>query len=189
MALQLGFKVIIDRCTSCRGCELACINENQLGQVKRRTIKPFETKRKDLPIVQFSIGCNHCKNPACIAVCPMHCFKKRRDGVVIHDPTNCIGCQSCVGACPFQAPSMNEHTRKVDKCNLCAPRLDRGQKPACVSACINSALQLVNLSEQDSLCDSTTSVNNIKMMQYTKPSLVIELPKYKTRSYLRSSQT
>ncbi|WNF38241.1 4Fe-4S dicluster domain-containing protein [Bacillaceae bacterium IKA-2] len=188
MAIQLGFKVNIDNCIACRACELACKNEHQLSQGRRRTVRSFERKQQNLPIVQFSIGCNHCESPACIAVCPNHCFKKRRDGVVIHDPTECIGCQSCIGACPFQAPSFNEYTRKVDKCNLCSSRLDKGQNPACVSACITGALQLVNILKEDTSHSTTSWIDEIKMLQYTKPSLIIQLPKHKTKSYLRGNQ-
>ena len=52
-----------------------------------------------------------------------------------HDVEICIGCYSCVGACPYGAPQKNEINSRMVKCDLCAWRLDNGDTPACVLAC------------------------------------------------------
>jgi ferredoxin-like protein FixX len=33
----------------------------------------------------FSLACNHCENPACLAACPVEAYTKRDDGVVVHN--------------------------------------------------------------------------------------------------------
>jgi formate dehydrogenase iron-sulfur subunit len=39
-----------------------------------------------------------------MAVCPVDCFYKTSEGVVLHDKDLCIGCGYCFYACPFGAP-------------------------------------------------------------------------------------
>ena len=174
MIMQMGFKVDIDRCISCSACTLACSNEHvQTGQARRR-LKTFTTTVEDVSLIQFSVGCNHCKNPACLAVCPQRCFKKRRDGIVYHDPFNCIRCESCIGVCPYNAISINVYSGKAVKCNFCSDRLEEGKDPACVTACMTGALQYTNVSEDASF--SNDGKDQIKMMQYTEPSLLLTMP-------------
>ena len=47
----------------------------------------------------------------------------------------CIGCGSCVAACPYGARYINASLGKVDKCDFCASRLEKGLEPACVTTC------------------------------------------------------
>ena len=95
--------------------------------------------------------CNHCKNAPCTQACPTQATFKREDGIVIMDYHRCIGCRFCMAACPFGARSFNfrdprpfvEETDPhfptrtkgvVEKCNLCAERLAKGELPHCVEA-------------------------------------------------------
>lgn len=99
------------------------------------------------------VTCNHCDRPACTRVCPTGAtWKRETDGVVMMDMHRCIGCRYCMAACPYGARSFNwrdprPYVKKgiqtgfptrskgvVEKCNLCAERLARGQIPACVEA-------------------------------------------------------
>ena len=79
--------------------------------------------------------CIKCKYTDCVEVCPVDCFYKTEDGVVLHDKDLCIGCGYCFYACPFgapQFPSSNASTPdgratdwfgargKMDKCTFCA---------------------------------------------------------------------
>ena len=103
----------------------------------------------------FLVFCNHCTNPPCCRVCPTKATWQREDGVVMMDQHRCIGCRFCMAACPFGARSFNYgDPRKapkelnpdfptnpayptrtkgvVEKCNLCAERLAKGEMPACM---------------------------------------------------------
>jgi len=51
-------------------------------------------------------------------------------------------------ACPYNRPQYNTTVKKVEKCNLCYERLDRGEKPACVAACVLEALEVVEINEE-----------------------------------------
>lgn len=97
--------------------------------------------------------CNHCDSPPCVRACPTKATFKNKEGIVAMDYHRCIGCRFCMAACPYGARSFNwMDPRKgldqnkinrdfptrmrgvVEKCNFCADRLGRGEKPACVEA-------------------------------------------------------
>lgn len=79
--------------------------------------------------------CNQCSNPSCVQVCPTGATYRTKDGVVLIDPTYCIGCRYCIQACPYGVRYFNENTGNADKCNWCYHRITKGLNPACVEAC------------------------------------------------------
>ena len=110
----------------------------------------------------ISVACMHCSDAPCMAVCPVDCFYRTDDGVVLHDKDLCIGCGYCFYACPFGAPQFPQAGAfglrgKMDKCTFCAggPEADRseaefqkygrnrlaeGKLPACAEMCSTKAL-------------------------------------------------
>ena len=54
---------------------------------------------------------------------------------IIADPSVCIGCKTCIEACPYHAPCYDEQESKTYKCDMCTDRQERGELPACVAAC------------------------------------------------------
>lgn len=186
MDKQLGFLMDLYRCIGCHSCATACRNEHRLGNFRHRRVLTLANEKENV-FTFLSMSCNHCQNPACLAVCPQKCFKKRRDGVVIHAPLKCNGCGSCVGACPFGAPRINPQTGKVSKCNLCPQRLTQGLKPACVSACPTEALQVINLKEPPA-DRYVQAVPGLDLARITKPSVRFNLPQAPINFWRRASE-
>lgn len=149
MSIQLGFLHNSEKCIGCRGCEMACKNEYQTNASTRwRQVYQLNEENFALPTRMFiSIACNHCEKPECLRVCPVGAYTKREDGIVVHDQSRCIGCKLCTMACPYGRPQFNPEKKQAEKCSLCHQRLDRGEKPACVAACIPGALELVEINE------------------------------------------
>ena len=79
--------------------------------------------------------CNECRDSPCVQACPVGATFDSPDGVVLVDPTYCIGCGFCVEACPYGCRYLNPETHTADKCTLCYHRITRGLKPACVEVC------------------------------------------------------
>jgi Fe-S-cluster-containing dehydrogenase component len=85
--------------------------------------------------------CFHCEKPWCVAACPTGAMQKReKDGIVFVESALCVGCKSCMVACPWGTPQWNPETGKAAKCDYCRDRVDAGLKPACVTKCLTQCL-------------------------------------------------
>ena len=100
---RMKFICDAERCIECNGCVTACKAEHDVpwGVNRRRVV----TLNDGLPGEKsISVACMHCSDAPCMAVCPVDCFYRTDEGVVLHDKDVCIGCGYCSYACPFGAP-------------------------------------------------------------------------------------
>jgi phenylacetyl-CoA:acceptor oxidoreductase subunit 1 len=161
----------LERCIGCYACVGACKDENATTKgilwssaVQGETGTYPNTRRFYIPTL-----CNHCADAPCVTICPTGASYKRADGIVLVDPTKCIGCQYCVSVCPYGArhylaqiqPYFAEGFTKwetvhytkhtagvVEKCTFCVQRIDagtaKGLKPGvdrdATPACVNACL-------------------------------------------------
>jgi formate dehydrogenase iron-sulfur subunit len=161
---SMGVLVDLSRCVGCRTCEAACNREQGLpapdkpfddesvfdeiyhGNQKRRPSESAYTvvNRYDIPgreegPVYRKIQCNHCQEPTCLTSCFVNAYTKTPEGAVIYDPKVCVGCRTCMIACPFYIPAYSYSSAinpVVKKCIMCYDtRLKYGKPPACVEAC------------------------------------------------------
>jgi len=137
-----GFVIDQGKCIGCHACTTACKSENQvpLG-VNRTWVKYVETGAYPDVRRRFQVTrCNHCANPPCVRICPVTAMYQRDDGIVEFDPSICIGCKSCMQACPYDSIYLDPETDTAAKCTFCAHRLDVGLEPACVVVCPEHAI-------------------------------------------------
>lgn len=108
--------MIIDqrKCVGCNACTVACMAENVTGpKLHYKPVYETETgKYPDVKRVWTPSACNQCDNPACVSVCPVNATGKETKGVaagiITIDYNACIGCGSCVEACPYGARKVDE---------------------------------------------------------------------------------
>ncbi|MFQ5900512.1 MAG: 4Fe-4S dicluster domain-containing protein [Thermodesulfobacteriota bacterium] len=131
-------------CIGCRYCEIYCLVEHSRS---KDIIKAFKMEApRAIPRIRveeegpvsFALQCRHCEEPECVFACITGAMYKDSDtGKVIHDPDRCIGCWTCIMACPYGVIMRDEGNKRIaSKCDLC-PDLDT---PACVANCPNEAL-------------------------------------------------
>lgn len=107
-----GFYVNSADCYGCKSCQVACATEKVLtpGVFIRRVRQINAAAPGGHAFV--SMACNHCDEPACVANCPVGAYQKMDNGLVVQDHDKCIGCKTCIEACPFHAPSYDEATSR-----------------------------------------------------------------------------
>jgi Fe-S-cluster-containing dehydrogenase component/formate-dependent nitrite reductase membrane component NrfD len=176
--MRYGFLIDNRKCIGCHACTVACKSENRvpLG-VNRTWVKYVEKGRFPNTRRYFqAMRCNHCGNAPCVTVCPVGAVFMRRDGIVDFDPGRCIGCKTCMQACPYDAIYVDPESRTAAKCNFCAHRIDNGLEPACVTVCPERAIVVGDLDDPSSeiaglIARHATRVR--KPEQGTKPKLFI----------------
>ena len=134
----------VKRCIGCFSCESHCKSKNNLPVGPRfcQIIMVGPKLVNNLPrTANIFMPCFHCEEPWCLKVCPSGAIKKRSaDGIVFIEPAACIGCKSCIMACPWGTVQWDPVTNKAIKCDYCKDRLDGGLKPACVTKCLTQCL-------------------------------------------------
>jgi Fe-S-cluster-containing dehydrogenase component len=150
--VQYGFAIDQRTCIGCHACTVACKTEHEvpLGQF-RTWVKYVDTG--SFPDTTRSFGvmrCNHCTDAPCVKICPTQALFKRDDGIVDFDNERCIGCKSCMQACPYDAIYIDADTHTAAKCNLCAHRVDQDLEPACVVVCPTHSIWVGDLDDPTS---------------------------------------
>ena len=146
-AVEKRVLIDLDRCIECRSCAAACY----YSHANAPAVGFARSGWALLPVI-----CRQCKSAACVDACPVEAMVRDESGIVQRRLFRCIGCGSCVRACPFgvipdqlsPAPAgvkrpdrMSGH--QVAKCDLCADRTAdpaSGASPRCVVACPSGAL-------------------------------------------------
>ena len=140
--MKYGFVIDNRKCIGCHACTTACKSEHDVPVgVNRTWVKQVEKGEFPNSRRLFSVmRCNHCTDAPCVNICPTSALFTRADGIVDFDKDRCIGCKSCMQACPYDALYIDPQTQTAAKCNYCAHRVDVGLEPACVNVCPEQAI-------------------------------------------------
>ncbi len=141
----------VKKCHACLTCVVECAYA-RLGLSKYLTLTPALSApdvsleaRGDLVV---SLHCMQCNDTPCITACPTGAiYRRSTDEPVLIDKNLCIGCKSCMFACPIGAISLGPEGKAFQKCDMCIARLQKSQLPVCVTSCPTGAIQLTTLDE------------------------------------------
>jgi molybdopterin-containing oxidoreductase family iron-sulfur binding subunit len=165
-------------CIGCDTCSVACKQENNLPEgvwwtrvirVNMDGANGADDGHSERKLEHLPLGCQHCANGPCVEVCPTSATYRTSDGLVMQDPSLCIGCRYCTIVCPFtgvrvyasEQPTyalpfptgdnpMVHRARTTEKCTFCTHRLEQGKLPACIDACPLKARTFGDLNDPDS---------------------------------------
>ncbi len=155
-----------EKCVGCRACEVACFTEhnrktNHVGQTVGTVGTPilprlYLTRTEE---ICTPVQCRHCEDAPCMQACTLHAIERKNNQIVVNEG-KCTGCKDCVMACPFGAieilpsvrngfiekqPDSDDNRKIASKCDCC---IDNPKGPACVRACKQEALRIVELKEE-----------------------------------------
>jgi carbon-monoxide dehydrogenase iron sulfur subunit len=126
--------VDFERCVGCRVCEGICAFTHYRTHsrgLSAITVTAFDEISTDVPVV-----CVQCEDAPCQAACPTKSiYRNESTGAYLVNRETCIGCRSCVFACPFGAMFFHEEEHVPIKCDLCSG------EPECVRICPSEALR------------------------------------------------
>jgi Fe-S-cluster-containing dehydrogenase component len=108
----------LSKCVGCGACAFACKAENNTrtrgsgqsynwGDFLIRTEGRFpNVTHQVMPVM-----CNHCSDAPCVKECkskanPHKAMYKTPEGITMHDPALCIGCQRCQEVCPYSSEQL-----------------------------------------------------------------------------------
>lgn len=170
--MKYAMAIDLNQCIGCHACTIACKSEHDIPiGVWRCWVKEVEkgvfpsTRREFLPVL-----CNQCDDAPCRNICPTRALFRRPDGIVDLDPEWCIGCKSCMVACPYDQLFIDPNTQTAEKCNFCSNRLEVGLEPACVVVCPTQCRIFGDIDDPDS------KVSNL----IAHEPVTVRKPEYKT---------
>ena len=128
------------KCSGCRACESYCALKHE-GVCNPASARIHIVKWEQEGIY-VPISCMRCEFPACEMVCPKHAtYRNYLTGAMEVSPNLCIGCLSCVFACPFGATFQDQETGRILKCDLC------DGDPTCAKVCPTGAITFEDVSK------------------------------------------
>jgi Fe-S-cluster-containing dehydrogenase component/formate-dependent nitrite reductase membrane component NrfD len=174
--MRYGFVIDQNRCIGCHACTVACKEEHNIAVgVNRTWVKYIEKGFYPDTRRHFAVlRCNHCDDAPCIEICPTVALFRRPDGIVDFDHERCIGCKSCMQACPYDALYIDPDRNTAAKCNFDASRVEMGYKPACEVVCPTQAILSGDLDDPNSLVSRRIALEKVsvrKPEKGTKPKL------------------
>lgn len=162
--MTYGMLIDLKKCIGCHACSVACkeAHGTRPGVRRSKVERKCEGTYPDVRQTAYPMLCMHCENAPCVEMCPTGASVKRDDGIVVINKDDCIGCKTCMNACPYDARQFSENedgyfgaelneyedvmyptmpAGTMDKCTFCAERIDagEGQMQACVAACPGGA--------------------------------------------------
>ena len=135
-------------CVGCGLCGVYCAAAH--SKYKDNIVKAFKKQAKrpvarivleEAGPISFGVQCRHCDEPECVKACITGAMTKDPEtGLVLNDRDRCVGCWTCIAACPNGAiiRDISDSSKVAVKCDLCID--NQGELPACVANCPNRAL-------------------------------------------------
>lgn len=162
---------LIERCTGCRSCEIACAVEHSKNKELAKAVQEDPSPRYRVRVLavdekggkvrlrSVALQCRQCEDPACAVACIAGGIAKDKEtGAVRFNSEKCVGCWSCTMICPYGAIIRVSDQGIAVKCDQCPDRA----VPACVEACPTKALLFCTPEEFEAMTREKETVDRRK---------------------------
>lgn len=104
-----------------------------------------------LEIAEFAVYCRQCTDAFCVSACPKEALERQEDGLIKRFNMHCVGCKSCILACPFGTIFPEVINYITAKCDFCLKQLEGNPdyQPACSKTAPSGTITLKEISEDD----------------------------------------
>lgn len=100
-------------------------------------------------VAEFATYCRQCKDAFCIDACPKDALEHLESGVIKRWNMRCVGCKSCVIACPFGTIFPEVINYISSNCDFCLEKLkiDPDYEPLCVKTSPEGTIKMIPVEE------------------------------------------
>lgn len=190
MNTSLNLFVVADpkKCIGCKVCEVACAATHAAPASKTvgALVSPLLPRLYlvRMPEVTMPVQCRHCEDAPCANVCPVAAIIQKNDAIIINEDI-CMGCKTCMMACPFGAidlvpvyrngepvmQNLQESQQEqlslkekliASKCDMC---FGREAGPACVESCPTRALEVMSLKQEKKRRNRNSALNLLQSVK------------------------
>jgi Fe-S-cluster-containing dehydrogenase component len=104
-----------------------------------------------LEVAQFAVYCRQCKEAFCVSACPKEAIEHLENGTIKRFNMRCVGCKSCVLACPFGTIFPEVINYITSKCDLCLNQMEKFKDyiPSCVSSAPAGSFSLKEINNEE----------------------------------------
>lgn len=104
-----------------------------------------------LEVAEFAVYCRQCKDAFCVSACPKEALERQQDGLIRRFNMRCVGCKSCILACPFGTIFPEVINYVTARCDYCLQQLseDPDYQPLCVKTAPSGTFAMKTIEAED----------------------------------------
>ncbi|HDQ45622.1 MAG TPA: 4Fe-4S ferredoxin [bacterium] len=104
-----------------------------------------------IEVAEFASYCRQCRDAFCVAACPKEALERQESGLIKRYNMRCVGCKSCVLACPFGTIFPEVINYITAHCDLCLNQLsgDPDYLPLCVRTAPEGTFTMQEIAAED----------------------------------------
>jgi Fe-S-cluster-containing dehydrogenase component len=104
-----------------------------------------------LEVAEFAVYCRQCEEAFCIDACPKEALEHQENKMIKRYNMRCVGCKSCILACPFGTIFPEVINYVTSACDYCLNQLDDNPnyEPSCVRTAPANSFSIKEMENED----------------------------------------
>lgn len=104
-----------------------------------------------LEVAEFATYCRQCKDAFCVTACPKEALERLESELIKRYNMRCVGCKSCILACPFGTIFPEVINYITANCDYCLNQLkdNPDYEPLCVKTSPDGTFSMKDIEKED----------------------------------------